>query len=228
MHGGKDEYLDKHELLFCEFESRVGDILRYPANPIVPRSYRNNYPTEISESLFNHEIMKEVSQSFYVRIIFSIFIMLSENRFFLKGTDNSAKLDERLNNISILVLTITPIVRKKWYWVHADDSGEISMINRGIVRIPEQNDAFFFSLSRLWGIFVPNTEHSNKILKEQKENYKPSEIMPISGLGEILGYKINRIMFDNPEEIELFYPGARKLAFHPDVDILPLSKEELP
>lgn len=249
LYGNQDAYMDKHELLFGEFETRVANILRYKKvqDHIVQRNYFSSYPRDIYSEILNQHKMKILHKSLYVRIIVSIFIMLLEYRHFLKEPDNPGIMSEQLDNISLVALTITPMVRKKWFWVHADYTGELSFVNRGVIRFPEQEDAFFFSLSRSWGIFLPSTEFSNKIFSDSKSKFIVDETIPIStaanlvgfqsvlyesigytaSLGEWTGYKINSILLNNPSERELFYPGADSLAFHPNKNFQPLTKNEI-
>jgi hypothetical protein len=143
--------------------------------------------------------------------------MLLDYKYFLKTPENYQIMSDELNNIEKIARELSLMVRRKWYWLYADYTGEISFINRGVIRIPEEDNALFFSLSRAWGIYLPSSKESNKMSKEK--GFTPNGQLPISKYGKQLGYKVNRILKDNETERELFYPMAQKLAFHQAFDI---------
>lgn len=212
LHGDKSTYLDHHEILFAKIETLIGNCIRKYINPQI-----NQIAISIETAIREEINFSLLTNKFHFKLILSIYILMSYLKYNFQGKSNHQILDFKLQDIGLNATTIHSLLNRHWIWTFANDGGEFSLFNRGIISIPELDDAFFFSISRVWGLWVMSSYDSAEY--NQKFPIIKSRIQGINNIGHSIGGKINLYLKNNPRDRELIYPYAKKLSFHPDVDI---------
>jgi hypothetical protein len=212
--GPKNAYLDHHERLFAAVETFTASCIREYISPKVGTHERPIEQARREEIGFSRLLDR-----FHFKLILAIYIYIVDKKYHYKGVNNYNYLDSLLLNPALTADVLLGLLNRHWIWAFADSSGELSLFNRGIVAVPELNDAFFLSISRVWGLWISSTSDSEDIKATLGRNYRPTLIKGVAGLNGAIGEKINNYLSHNPDDLELFYPYAKKLAFHPDMDI---------
>lgn len=227
---GKEFYIEKGyplhmEVLFGKVEKYLADCLNQYIPKDISKTEKSIYTaTKEQSNLVN------LRDSLYFKILLSTYIFICGFRKSFQGKANYDIIQHKFSDTAVIHNSIESLIYRNWIFAYADNGEELSITSRGIIPFPEFDDALFFSISRVWGIWITSTKDSKKIKDSFKVKYFPDTVKSIESIGKSLGHKWNVYMSHDSTDKEYFYPHAKKLSFRPDYNLLmplSISKKEL-
>lgn len=204
------------EIMFADIETKVAECFN---QYMLKSTEGTNKP--ISQAIEEQNKFSELANQTYFRVLFSIYMIICEAKVLYGDQRNHTTILEVFTNRPKLERKIVGLYYRKWIFGYTVAPAELSLASRGLIFHPEYDDAFFFSISRVWGIWVVSSQDTSK-LRNRKYQYISDVVQPFTqGMGVNMGEKWNVYMHYNilGRDMELFYPYAKKLFFHPEVDI---------
>ena len=214
---------DHMEVLFAKVEKE----LHKRISKYIPKDDLNTMKP-ISVAIKEQSGFTELRDDLLFKILLSTYIHICEIRYKKQGNIYYQLIENEFSNVEKLYKTLSSMVNRNWIFGHAYNDKEISLPSRGLIRIPELDDAFFFSISRVWGIWIVSSFHSysNSITTNLLGmEYTPDTVKSIQKSGGDFGNKLSLYLKNYPKDREYFYPYATGLAFRPEVKIssLPIT-----
>lgn len=205
---------DHMEVLFARVEKELHKCI----SRHIPKDEFNTIKP-ISVAIQEQKSFVELKDDLLFKILLSTYIHICEIRYSKKGPNNYQCIEDEFSNVEKLNKVLLLMLRRNWIFAHAYDYYEISLPSRGLIRVPELDDAFFFSISRVWGIWIVSSFDSYSNLISPKKigiDYIPDTVKSIRRAGGSFGRKWNMFLKNYPDDREYFYPYAMGLALRPE------------